>query len=299
MVNRRRENRFVLYTRLDRLVEHRKKVMNGVVENQIRQMARERRKLAEHLRFFDCSIWLGRPQGFPLAEELLPEKIEETLRGRLVTGGMVSHWRGKTLSAQDGNRSLENTLPAQSENIRAIWTALPLFPAERGPLPGMGDLPASVRGARIFPRSHNFPLESWVVGSLCEWLIQHRMPLFIWHTELDWVRLRELAKTFKELSIVVETQMQKILYHTRPLFAVMHDCHNLRVEISNFAGAGFIEYAARQLGAERLIFGSFLPVSDPLVPMGMVLDADISQSEKALIAGDNIRRLIEQVRSYE
>ena len=53
----------------------------------------------------------------------------------------------------------------------------------------------------------------------------------------------------------------------------------------------------REFGAERLLFGSFLPVSDPLVPIGMVLDADLSEEEKRLIAGDNLRRLLEGVRA--
>ena len=97
------------------------------------------------------------------------------------------------------------------------------------------------------------------------------------------------------LPLVVETQVQKILYHTRPLFALLRDCPNVRVELSNFAGQGFLEYAVREYGAARLLYGSFLPMSDPWVPMGLVLDADIGDAEKALIAGGNLRRLVREV----
>jgi uncharacterized protein len=105
----------------------------------------------------------------------------------------------------------------------------------------------------------------------------------------------EIAKAFPKLPIVIETQVQKILYHTRPLFALMRDCRNVLLETSNFVGAGFMEYAVRGFGAERLLFGSFLPVNDPLVAMGMVLDAGIPEEQKALIAGGNLRRLISEV----
>jgi predicted TIM-barrel fold metal-dependent hydrolase len=118
------------------------------------------------------------------------------------------------------------------------------------------------------------------------------MPLFIWHTELDWPSFYLIAKSFPDLPLVVETQVQKILYHTRPLFALMRYCRNVSLELSNFAGQGFVEYACRELGAGRLIFGSFLPVNDPLVAMGMVIEAEISREEKALIARENLRRLI-------
>jgi predicted TIM-barrel fold metal-dependent hydrolase len=156
----------------------------------------------------------------------------------------------------------------------------------------MKNVPKEVRAVRIFPKSHNFPLVGWCIGSLCQWLSSRRMPLFIWHTELDWPSLYLIAKGFPDLPLVVETQVQKILYHTRPLFALMRDCRNVSLELSNFAGQGFVEYASRELGAERLIFGSFLPVNDPLVAMGMVIEAEISREEKALIARENLRRLI-------
>jgi predicted TIM-barrel fold metal-dependent hydrolase len=76
----------------------------------------------------------------------------------------------------------------------------------------------------------------------------------------------------------------------------MRDRANVRVELSNFAGQGFVEYAVKHFGAERLIFGSFLPMNEPLVPMGLVVDAVISEEEKTLIAGENLRRLVSEVR---
>ena len=76
----------------------------------------------------------------------------------------------------------------------------------------------------------------------------------------------------------------------------MRDCGNVLVELSNFVGEGFVEYATREFGAHRLIFGSFLPVNDPLVAMGMILDAEIAEEQKALMAGENLRRLATEVR---
>jgi hypothetical protein len=266
------------------------------MEEWVKSMTQERLKLAKQLRFYDCNVWLGRPEGFPLAEELPAARLREVLHERFITGGLVSHWRGKTVSAQQGNESVLQDLRGQGEELFAIWTGLPLFPAELGRVPGSGETPKEVRGVRIFPKSHHFPLNDWCIGSLCEWLTDRRMPLFIWHTELDWPSIYQIAKTFSKLPIVIETQVQKILYHTRPLFALMRHCGNVFLELSNFVGLGFIEYAVREFGAERLIFGSFLPVNDPLVAMGMVLDAEIPLKQKALIAGENLRRLTSEVR---
>ena len=262
------------------------------VDARIRDMTQQHRHGAGTLRFLDAGIWLGPPVGFPLARELPSQELASVIGRDFITGGLVSHWRGKTVSAQDGNLALEPVLENLPEDTYAVWTGLPLQPAEGGPLPGQGDLPERVCGVRIFPKSHNYPLVDWAIGSLCTWLVEHRLPLLIWHVELDWPSLHALAKRFPTLNIVVETQTQKILYHSRPLFALMQQCGNVSVELSNFVGPRFLEYCVRQFGAERLVFGSFQPMNDPLVPIGMVVDAEISDAEKALIAGGNLRELI-------
>ncbi len=222
--------------------------------------------------------------------------MPQALRGRSLTGGLISHWAGHTQSAQLGNRALQETCSSASEQHYAIWTGLPLFPAEDSPLPGGETLPACVRGVRLFPRAHHFPPVAWSIGSLCAWLSERRLPLFLWHTEIDWPALYELARAFPGLTLIVESQPQKILYHTRPLFALLRDCANVRVELSNFAGQGFLEYAVREFGAHRLIFGSFLPVSDPLVPMDRCSTRTSPRKKNASLRATSLRRLIAEVR---
>ncbi|MCG2659926.1 MAG: amidohydrolase [Kiritimatiellae bacterium] len=259
---------------------------------QIREMIDTRRRLAAKLDFLDANIWLGRPEGFPLAKEMNAKQLNGVLKTYFTRSGLISHWQSKMSSAQDGNAALEKLAPALPHGLGVIWTGLPLLNGETGPLPGMGSMPRNLSGVRIFPKTHNFIPEDWVIGSLCEWLVAKNLPLFVWHTEIEWTALHRLAGGFPKLTIVVESQPRKILYHSRSLFPLMRACRNVRVDISNFAGQSFVEYVVREFGAERLIYGSFLPVSDPLVPIGMVLDADIADTEKKMIAGDNLRRLM-------
>jgi hypothetical protein len=253
------------------------------------------REAIERLELFDCSLWLGSPEGFPLASELQPEEMKKEMDAHFITGGLVSHWLGNTLSAQAGNKALIESSTFFSEHLYSVWTGLPLYPADVPPLPGTGKPHRQMRGVRIFPASHNYVIEDWVIGSLCEWLILHNMPLFVWHTEVQWAALHRFALRYPQLTIILETQTKKILYHTRVLFSLMRECPNIFVETSNFAGTGYIEYAVRELGAGRLIFGSFLPVNDPFVGIGMILDADIQDRDKLRIASQNLRRIVQEV----
>ena len=261
------------------------------------EQERQRREDILRLSFFDAGIWIGRPQGFPLAHACEAADLPAILKKHFLTGGLVSHWRGKAVSAQDGNESLTAVMEERSNpDLFAVWTGLPLFPRDNGLLPGNGEPPAVVKAVRIFPRTHNFPLAVWSVGTLMAWLHERHIPLLLFHTECAWNDLFTVAQAFPSLPVIVETQTQKILYHTRPLFALMKACPNIRVELSNLCGAGMLEYTVREFGADRLIYGSFLPVGDPLVPIGMVVDAAISEQEKKAIAGENLRRLIAEVR---
>jgi hypothetical protein len=253
------------------------------------------RKKANELGFLDCSVWLGDAEGFPLAEERGFEELRKNMKDYFIRGGLFSHWWGKKLSAQAGNSALMETSKFFSDGMFAVWTGLPLFPDEEGPLPGVGDPHPSLRGVRVFPASHNFPLEEWVTGDLCRWLLEHKLPLFVWHTEVSLASLYTLAKSFQELNIILETQTKKILYHARVLFSLMRECQNVFIETSNFVGQGYIEFAVREFGAKRLLFGSFMPVNDPLVPIGMLLDAEIDEQLKRLIAGGNLERIIRGV----
>lgn len=56
-----------------------------------------------------------------------------------------------------------------------------------------------------------------------------------------------------------------------------------------------MSFFVRSFGAERLLFGSFVPVNDPCAAIGMILDADISEAEKRLVAGENLSRIIAEV----
>lgn len=67
---------------------------------------------------------------------------------------------------------------------------------------------------------------------------------------------------------------------------------NVLVETSGFdPTAGFIEMAVRELGAERIVFGSHLPSRSLGTELAKVTAAEITEAEKHLIMGENFRKL--------
>ena len=68
---------------------------------------------------------------------------------------------------------------------------------------------------------------------------------------------------------------------------------NVLVETSGFdATAGFIEMAVREMGADRIVFGSHLPSRSLGTELAKVTGANISEDQKKLILGENFRCLL-------
>ncbi len=75
---------------------------------------------------------------------------------------------------------------------------------------------------------------------------------------------------------------------------------NILVETSGFdATAGFLEMAVRELGCERIVFGSHLPSRSLGTELAKVLAADISETQRRRVLGENFRELIASIGRLE
>ena len=71
---------------------------------------------------------------------------------------------------------------------------------------------------------------------------------------------------------------------------------NVLAETSGFdPTAGFVEMAVRELGAERVVFGSHAPSRSLGTELSKVLGVQISDQDKKLIMGANFRRLLKPI----
>jgi len=255
------------------------------------------REEAESLDLFDASAWLGYTSAFPLMEEGTPERLESVHRKSFIREALVSHWASSGDSSLADNNCLLKGIDGH-DNWYATITLNPLFPPDPGSPASAGwTWPKKVKAARVFPAAFRYALTDWCAGSLCELLLERRLPLFVLHTETTFQDLYQIAKRYPKLPIVLEGQTRKIIYHMRMVLPLMKECPNVHLEISNLCSQGMVEYVVQNIGPGQLIFGTFAPANDPLVPLGLLLGANISRDEKRAIAGGNIRRIIKEVHS--
>ncbi len=266
------------------------------MSDRIVAMVEAYRQARARLGFLDANLWIGRPLQPEFNTRFDLEALRERLARYQISGGVVSHFASKDYGPLWGNHEVLDVLAGTG-----LWAGVVLTPEMFDPeSAGRAYLSQAIaRGARLvrlFPKSHNFTLRPWCCGALLQALEESRMPLVVWHTEVAWEEIRSVCEAHPEMAVIIEGTGQKILYHSRVYYPLLERCPNLRLELHNLVTYLGIEDLVERFGAQRLIFGSYMPVFDPNATLMQVTHARISDEDKALIARHNLAQLVAEVR---
>ncbi len=214
-----------------------------------------------------------------------------------IGAALVHHAVAVEYHQDQGNRRL-------LEDIRDLpqlcpqWVVMPHHTGEMAPpdelVPEM--LERGVRAARVYPKTHNFPLADGVVGPLLTALQERRIPLFADVTELPADQAAGLCERYPELPVVLCGVNWGVDRHLEP---ALERAPNVHIETHYFQGHRAYERFVRDFGADRLIFGTGLPDCSPGAAVMMSLYEDIADEDRAKIAGGNLLRLLREVRTDE
>jgi predicted TIM-barrel fold metal-dependent hydrolase len=248
------------------------------------------------LEFWDCHAAIGRWTLPPPAGALDPSELCEELAYAGIAGALVHHGLGRDYDPAAGNDVLLQELAPEAP--RPLVPCVTLLPPDTGEFPPLEEhLPdlvrRGVRGVRLYPKSHNFSLEEWCAGDLLAALERHRLPVSIDLAETNWSALHGVCAAHPALPVVVT----RVNYRNeRYLYPLLRQHSRLHVELSFFQGHRAIEEVVDRFGPERLLFGTGLPFFTAGAPVVMVVRADVGDAARRAIAGENLRRLMAEVR---
>lgn len=152
----------------------------------------------------------------------------------------------------------------------------------------------------LLPRQYRFSLADWCVDALLDPLAAAGVPVVVNYNEIgpnpmstdvtDWDELVRLCRRWPRLPVILSEW--RIRRTNRLAYRALDACPNLYLELSGYWLHHGIEYLARRWGAERLIFGTQWPHRGQGSETATLVMADVSDEEKQLIGGDNLRRLL-------
>lgn len=249
----------------------------------------------ESIDFFDCNCSVGmrsivNPGSFYNTVDLI-KKME----GYGISKALVYHSMAREYNPAIGNGMLANEIKDHL-CLHPVWV---IMPHNTGEFPNPDTLKIQLRdngikAVRIFPAVHeqNYNIGECNCGELFRMLELNRVPLFIGIDQLSWDELFGLCSNHPKLRIVLTDLNYRV---DRNLYSMLNRFQYLYMETIGYKVHNGIEEICTRFGAERLIFGSGMPIYSGGSAVSMINYARIGEKEKRMIAGENLKKLLEGV----
>lgn len=157
---------------------------------------------------------------------------------------------------------------------------------------------AGVKGIRLYPQHQSYSLTGLAGSSV---ILQKAQELSLsvvlpiraimqWGLpELDTGTIEAVVTRHPRLTFILSgVNYSKTLW----AYDLVRRRHNVSLEISGMQGFRALEDAVHRIGAEKILFGSGLPLLYPACSLAKLASARITRVEKEAISGGNARRLL-------
>ncbi|MFF0789016.1 amidohydrolase family protein [Streptomyces spiralis] len=216
--------------------------------------------------------------------------LTKTMDRMGIRQAVVTHTAAWRHDPPTGNRLLLREA-ADQPRLLPCWVVLPDTCGETGPPERF--LAEAERGGvvavRAYPADHGYHLGGRSAAPLLAALAAARLPLFVDAEQLTWTEVEQIATVHADLPIVVCRTGYRAL---RELAGVLARTGNVHVDLSGLSSHLGVDWLAERFGAERLIFGTGLPVRDPADAVTGLLWSELDDVQAAAVGGGNLRRLL-------
>jgi predicted TIM-barrel fold metal-dependent hydrolase len=234
----------------------------------------------------DISVLLGGSPRLQPDPSYGTEAVVEALLAHDVSTALVAHWSGANATAEIGNNSvLEVAGTSMGLELRPVGTLNPRqyldWPAELDRVVGAGAV-----AMRFFPDVQDWPVASEAFHAILEGL-RGRCPILVPVTRFGAASVIGAATERLEMPVVLlgahYTQLADCL-------AAARRWPHLYLETSRLGQFRGVETVVRELGEDRLLFGSGAPLRPIQASLNAVLTADITDdARRAILAGNAAR----------
>ena len=244
------------------------------------------------LGFFDSNCSVGRRDAPPQCSLRTTEEMKKSMDICNITRALAYDVAGLEFHPTVGNQEI-CALNRREQRIYPMWLAMPNYTGEfMDPEELLREMEKNgVHAVKLFPKYNvnTFSLSDWNSGELLNALESAGYPIFIDLNQTDWDTIHSVCKRYPHLNVVVTDVYYR---HARYFYPLLKTFDNLYIETSRLKFYLSIEDICRKISAEKLIFGTGMGIFDPGPAVAMILYADISDTEKELIASKNLERLL-------
>lgn len=146
----------------------------------------------------------------------------------------------------------------------------------------------------IRPATDCWQPEPWVCDTLMQAAENHRMPVLCLERMVPYTEVARLAGAHPRCPFIVAEVSYRV---HRTLMALMKTFPNVYLSVgNNFTAHRGIEMYVREIGPDRLLFGTGLPESEAGAAIGQLMYSGLSDEHKTLIGHANFDALMKGIR---
>lgn len=230
----------------------------------------------------------------------VPDKTPEDLVALMDRNGIeraaCMSLRGLLLDWRQGNAETLAAAEKQPHRLVPIATVGPFLEGDGDELRRLVD--AGVRGVRLYPAFHNYPLGGEFVDEICAAAADCGVPVILpTRPMMNW---RFKAVAIEDIGGVVERHPATTFLMSGPNYLVeyqamvklMRRCSNVAYEISCLQGFESVAKLVAEVGAERVLFGTGAVLQNPACNVAKLDGAKIASEQRRMIEYDNAIRLL-------
>ena len=216
------------------------------------------------------------------------EFLVETARSLGIDKICVSSIKAIKYDFHEGNRDVFEAMKRYPEVILGYVTVNPRFGEEAVAEVKKGIREYGMVGVKLHAQIQMYPADDPCVYPVVEEAIRLKVPVKI-HASAD--ETDRLADHFPDATIIMchmggGGDWLKGIRTAKRRDNVILDTTSSCTEV------GMVEEAVRAIGAERIIYGSDMPLLNPVTQLAKVRTARINEDAKRLILGENMARIL-------
>jgi len=209
----------------------------------------------------------------------------------------VSSLRGIFSDPGGGNQEVIQLARSHPDRFIPALTYSPYAPGRERYVEDFKDLTTGI--VKLFPIQHTYdPLEETYIHELLTFCGEKQIPVMIpyrlmmsWRFPVfDLKKTGRLVASFPEVRFILASI--NYLAELQSALHIVKQYANAYIETSGMMSFGGIETAVRQVGAERMLHGTCLPLQNPAIGPLKIRNASISEDEKDMILYGNAQKLL-------
>lgn len=188
----------------------------------------------------------------------------------------------------EGNKDLFEAMKQYPSRILGYVTVNPRFGTKAVEEVRKGVKEYGMIGVKLHAQMHMYPGDDPVVYPIVEEAIRLGVPVKI-HAPAD--ETDRLAELFPD-AVIIMCHMGGGGDWLKGLRTAKRRDNIILDTTSSCTEVGMIEDVVKSVGPERIVFGSDMPLLNPITQLAKIKTANISEEAKRLILGGNMRRIL-------